>query len=245
VRAPAARPDAQAGCVSCHSVHHVEQGSCASCHRGAPGAQRKDLGHAGLLHGRVAEHRLPGSAAVREGEELVGRAACRRCHTIGGQGNRHATNLDRVVWTRSQAELLASIRVPVENMPAFGFDEPQAEAIVAFLLSRRALAGEPESYRVLFRAAGAGKPSVFEEKCGGCHRRIGASGPQGVGRAGPNLSGLFTAFYPATARGDVPWSPTALEEWLRNPRAVRPHAIMPPVPLTADERKNLLAELGS
>lgn len=182
---------------------------------------------------------------MREGEELVGRAACRRCHTIGGQGNRHATNLDRVVWTRSQAELLASIRVPVENMPAFGFDEPQAEAIVAFLLSRRALAGEPESYRVLFRAAGAGKPSVFEEKCGGCHRRIGASGPQGVGRAGPNLSGLFTAFYPATARGDVPWSPTALEEWLRNPRAVRPHAIMPPVPLTADERKNLLAELGS
>ncbi|MGE3374348.1 MAG: selenite/tellurite reduction operon c-type cytochrome lipoprotein ExtS [Vicinamibacteria bacterium] len=243
MRAPAARPDPQAGCVSCHSVHHVEQGSCASCHRGAPGARRKELGHERLLSGRVAEHALPGSAAVREGEQLVARAACRRCHTIAGEGNRHATNLDRVVWTRGQAELLASIRAPVENMPAFGFDAPQAEAIVASLLSRRAQADEPETYRVLFRAVAAA-PSVFEEKCGGCHRRLGAGGPQGVGRAGPNLSGLFTAFYPPTARGEVPWTATALEEWLRNPRAVRPQAVMPPVPLTPEERKSLLGELA-
>jgi mono/diheme cytochrome c family protein len=245
VRAPAGQTGAQAGCVSCHRVHNVEQGSCVSCHRGAPGAQRKELGHAGLLHGRVAEHRLPGSAVVREGDELVQRAACRRCHTIGGRGNRFATDLDRVVWTRGQAELLASIRAPVENMPAFGFDAAQAEAIVAFLLSQRARGVEPEAYRVLFRASGTAAPSVFEERCGGCHRRLGSGGPQGVGLAGPNLSGLFTAFYPATASGDAPWTAAALEEWLRNPRALRPHAIMPPVPLTADERKSLLAELGS
>ena len=62
-------------------------------------------------------------SALREGQRLVEALACRRCHTIGGKGNRLATSLDAVVWKREQAQLVSSIREPVENMPQFGLDE--------------------------------------------------------------------------------------------------------------------------
>ena len=123
---PKTATESREGCGSCHAPHYVEIGACAECHRGQPSAARKELAHARLLSGRVAEHGLTQGKAVSEGRRMVDAAACRRCHTIGGQGNALATNLDRVVWEREQSGLMTSITRPVENMPAFGFDDDQA-----------------------------------------------------------------------------------------------------------------------
>lgn len=229
----AARP--RENCGSCHAAHYAEIGTCAECHRGQPEAARKELAHARLISGRAAEHGMPRGKAVSEGQRLVEAAACRRCHTIGGLGNRLATNLDTVVWGREQRELMTSITKPVENMPAFGFDSDQADALIAFLLSAARPDAAEETYRIQFARDAARAPSTFGEKCGGCHRLLTPLGPEGVGDQGPNLSGLFTSFYPKTAPGEREWSEKTLAEWVANPRAFRKGAIMPPVPLNQGE----------
>jgi mono/diheme cytochrome c family protein len=232
------------GCRACHEAHYVREGACQDCHRGDPGAERVELAHQRLLTGRAAEHRLPGGPAVQEGRRLVETLACRRCHRIGDEGNRLATDLDRVVWKRDQPQLVVSITAPVENMPAFGLDREQAEDIVAFLL-RIGRADPPrDTYRVQFARGESASQTVFEKQCGGCHRFLGSAGPVGSGSQGPNLSGLFTAFYPQTAPGNRAWTPAALADWLRNPRAARPTTTMPPVALSEDELRQVVTELG-
>ena len=235
----------QAGCGSCHELHYLREGACHECHRGNPAAQRVELAHERLLTGRASEHRLVGGPALREGRRLVEALACRRCHSIGGQGNQLATDLDRVVWTREQSALVSSIREPVENMPRFGLDERQAEAIVAFLLRSGSRDQPRDSYRVHFTRGASASPTAFEKSCGGCHRFLGAAGPTGSGSAGPNLSGLFTPFYPPTAPGNRAWTDKALADWLRNPRASRPTTTMPPLDLSGDELRLITAELGA
>jgi len=251
----------QRGCRSCHAAHYVREGACHDCHRGDPGAERVELAHDRLLAGRAAEHRMPGGPALREGQRLVEALACRRCHAIGGEGNRLASDLDAVVWTREQAALEASIREPVENMPRFGLDRRQAESVVAYLLHAGSRDRAQDRYRVHFAreaaAGGAAPESAFEKSCGGCHRILSSSGPRGTGSAGPNLSGLFTAFYPRTAPDPATakspttaaatggaWSERALGDWLRNPRAARPQTTMPPVRLTGEELQAVTRELG-
>jgi mono/diheme cytochrome c family protein len=209
---------ARQGCRSCHEDHYVREGACPECHR------------AGL--------------ALTEGRRLVETLACRRCHTIGGKGNRLATSLDPVVWKREQAQLVSSIREPVENMPKFGLDVGQAEAIIAYLLRSGSPDQPQDTYRVHFTRGASALPTVFEKECGGCHRFLGPSGPVGTGNAGPNLSGLFTPFYPPTAPGNRPWTGKALADWLRNPRAARHATTMPPVALKEDEVRQVVTELG-
>lgn len=246
-------------CLACHAPHpqKLAGASCQDCHRGDPGAEREALAHARLLTGRVAEHRLPDSPALRDGRQLVETLACRRCHTIAGEGNRLASDLDGLVWQREQEELVRSIRQPVEFMPRFGLDRDQAEAIVAFLLRSGSPDRRRSAYRVLFgretapAAGGAGRSgavaeaSPFEKHCGGCHRALGPLGAAGTGDAGPNLSGLFTPFYPPTAPGERAWTRELLAEWLRNPRGLRPATTMLPVSLKAEELAQVVDRLGA
>jgi mono/diheme cytochrome c family protein len=234
----------EGGCASCHAVHHVREGTCHECHRGDPAAGRKELAHERLLTGRAAEHRLVDGLGVREGRRLVETLACRRCHRIGGQGNRFATDLDGVVWRRDQAELSDSITAPVENMPAFGLDPRQAEALIAFLLRSGRPGAAQDTYRVRFERRPASAPTTFDKQCGDCHRRLGPSGPAGTGSQGPNLSGLFTPFYPHTAPGHRPWTTKALADWLHNPRAARAGTTMPPVALREGELQQVVTDLG-
>jgi cytochrome c2 len=233
-----------AGCTACHAVHYAAEGSCGDCHRGRATATRKELAHERLIRGRVAQFRLPAAAAPREGERLVDALACRRCHTIGGRGNRLATELDRVVWQREQDALAASIAEPVEGMPPFGLDAARAQSIVAFLLRGADPRATQESYRVHFERRASAPAGAFERLCGPCHRALTPAGLLGSGAAGPNLSGLFTPFYPRTARQDTAWTRQALVDWLRNPRAIRPGTTMPPVVLNEADLRQLLGELG-
>jgi cytochrome c2 len=242
LKAPsAARPET--GCRSCHAAHYVREGACSDCHRGDPAAEREELAHEKLLAGRAAAHRLPDSLALREGRRLAETLACRRCHVIGGKGNRLATELDAVVWTREQRDLVASIRQPVAGMPRFSLDEPQAEALVAYLLRSGRPDGAEDAYRVHFSREADVATSVFERECGPCHRTLTRRGAFGAGDAGPNLSGLFTEHYPRTAPGERRWDEKALVDWLRNPRRARAHTTMRPVSLSEADLQALLAEL--
>jgi cytochrome c2 len=129
-------------------------------------------------------------------------------------------------------------------MPDFGLDERQTEAVIAYLLRTGNARKPQDSYRVHFTRGASASPTVFERLCGGCHRFLGLAGSIGTGSAGPNLSGLFTPFYPATAPGNRPWTEKALADWLRNPRASRPQTTMPPVALDDDEIRRVTSELG-
>jgi len=257
LRAPAAEPGGS-GCTACHAVHYARDGSCVDCHRGRAAATRKELAHERLIRGRAAQFRLVNGAAPAEGGRLVEALACRRCHTIAGTGNRLASQLDRVVWQREQDALVASIREPVDGMPAFGLDAPRAESIVSFLLRSGDPHATEETYRVRFErhasvANGRGVPTtVFERQCGPCHRVLTPAGLVGAGTAGANLSGLFTPFYPKTAprdartpSTDATWTRQALADWLRNPRAARPGTTMPPVALDDADLQRLLRELSA
>lgn len=237
------------GCGACHAAHYVDAGQCQQCHRGNPAAARASLAHERLVTGRAAASRLPEASAVLEGRRLVERLACRRCHRIDGKGNGFATDLDRVVWKREQSALVTSISEPAENMPRFSLDEAQAQALIAYLLHVGDERQPQDAYRVRFE--GRAGSSMFEKHCGSCHRAITATGPLGTGSAGPNLTGLFTPFYPATAPAAAtspdarPWTAPLLEDWLVNPRRARSATTMPPVSLTRDERRALLQELGA
>jgi cytochrome c2 len=232
------------GCIGCHASHYQETGSCTSCHRGDPDAGRQALAHHRLLSGGAADHGRADAPPVVEGRKLLESLACHRCHQAGGVGNRLATNLDRIVWTRDQSRLAHSIADPVENMPRFGLSARQIDALIAFLLHSADSGTIDATYRVRFARRESDRGSRFEDRCGGCHRALLAEGPQGRGSAGPNLSGLFTGFYPTTAPKDRSWTPAALERWLLNPRALRPATTMRPLHVDRGEWRRLLDELG-
>jgi cytochrome c2 len=232
------------GCQDCHVPHDPARVACVSCHRGDPTAERKELAHYRLISGKAAEHGLADAPAVVEGRKLVDTLACRRCHSVGGAGNRLATNLDRVAWKRDQSALMRSIREPVENMPKFGLRALQTEAVIASLLNGADPGLAEATYRVRFASREAARSSRFDERCGGCHRAILAGAPAGRGSAGPNLSGLFTREYPFTASGAGSWTPAAVKSWLQNPRALRCETTMRPVVLEEWEWPRLIDELG-
>ncbi len=231
------------GCSACHEPHRVGEGGCIDCHRGDAKALRAPLAHYGLIRGQAAEHRRAGAPAVVAGRHLVETLGCRRCHRVGREGNRHATSLDQVVWKREQDALAGAIRNPGENMPRFALSPIQTERVIAFLLHAADPAAAVPSYRVHFARSEPAAHSRFEERCGGCHRSLLAGGPGGRATAGPNLSGLLTEFYPRAAPEERRWTPDSLRNWLRNPRALRASAGMPPISLEEHEWRELLGEL--
>ncbi|MHB9020171.1 MAG: selenite/tellurite reduction operon c-type cytochrome lipoprotein ExtS, partial [Minisyncoccota bacterium] len=159
-------------CTGCHAAHHVTEGSCETCHRGDDRARRIQIAHHRLLTGKAAQHRYATAPAVVEGGRLVAALACRRCHVIGGNGNRLATSLDQIGGKREQRSLARSIGEPVANMPSFGLDEPQAESVIAHLLHHADQTSTEAPYRVHFTRRTDDERSAFDERCGGCHRAL-------------------------------------------------------------------------
>ena len=187
---------------------------------------------------------IASSPPVAEGGRLIDQASCRRCHRIAGTGNQLATDLDRVVWDRSQSDLRRAITAPTEHMPRFGVTVDQADDALAYLLNVARARRDPGPYRVYFTRSPAPATRAFEKHCGGCHRALTAEGALGSASGGANLSGLLTPHYPQTAPGGVAWSVPALRDWIRNPRQARAGAIMPPLRLTDGEVTDLVAQLG-
>jgi len=235
-------------CLNCHPRHYRELGSCVGCHGGDPRSERLRIAHHDLVAGRFSWHGITGSLPVLRGNKLLEGFACRRCHTTAGKGNRLASNLDRLPAGTTPADLFRSINSPALMMPGFRLEEGAATDLVNAILAGAGQSGRKgrETPQVVhFESAKAGSGNIFEKKCGGCHKMLTAAvGALGKGEIGPNLSGLLSEFYPATAAGKKRWSAGSLEKWLDNPRQSRPLTQMRPVQLQKEERARLLVLLA-
>ncbi|MBE0574732.1 MAG: cytochrome c [Desulfuromonadales bacterium] len=214
------------------------------CHRGDPRTDRPDLAHANLIGGRFAYFALPDSPVTQYGGQLLEKTGCRRCHRSGNKGNLLASDLDQLLPGARPGDVLQSIRQPVLFMPDFGFAESTATILVNALFAHSAQAERPSGeIPMLVHFEGVERAeNPFEKHCGGCHRLLTKTwGGLGQGNIGPNLSGLFSEFYPGSFKDEERWSPANLEKWLKNPRAIRKAARMGPQPLKPEELRQVLS----
>ncbi|MFO7984193.1 MAG: selenite/tellurite reduction operon c-type cytochrome lipoprotein ExtS [Desulfuromonadales bacterium] len=237
-------PASESACLDCHSAHYEAEGTCTQCHRGDSRTTRKSIAHHGLIPGRFAHFNLDHSEIAKRGLQGLKDAGCRRCHVSGGKGNRLASDLDRVSQTSDSEELVKSITEPAIFMPDFHFSESQVVELVNGLFAgmKQVPPDTGEVPRVVhFTGLKEAEEHVFSKHCGGCHRLMSQKlGGSGEGEVGPNLSGLFTEFYPRNFREDERWGRENLEKWLKNPREIRPNAGMIPVRMKEEERDDLL-----
>lgn len=241
---PADAAPLKSRCLTCHPVHYAEQGGCGSCHRGDPRTSRKELAHSRLIGGRYAQFTNPKAPMVLQGKRLTESTACRRCHLLDASGNRLASNLDTVLQSSRPEEIDQAIQNPAIFMPQFHFSQQDRDALVSYTLAAGLKSGkqsvEPPQV-VHFDQLQPGRQTAFAKQCGGCHRLLSERfGGLGTNNDGPNLSGLFTRFYPATFQHEQPWTAERLQRWLKNPRAIRSQTMMRPVTLQPAEWDELL-----
>jgi cytochrome c2 len=171
------------------------------------------------------------------------RFACRRCHTVGRQGNRLAANLDTARSSISVENMDKALSTPAFYMPVFGFTPDQRADIITALLATEQPAAPPRDQATIVHFADAAHTAtdLFTRQCGSCHKilspQIGGAGRSDIG---PNLSGLLTPHYPRTLPGNTAWNPKNLAQWLDNPRRFRKASLMRPVRLTPPEFRQLL-----
>ena len=233
-------------CLTCHPAHHARLGGCTVCHRGNPASERKNIAHQRLIAGRYARFTLANDRQLRHGIRLLEQYACRRCHVSAGRGNRLATSLDRAAVRKTPEQLADSIQRPVAAMPDFGLDDKRTTQIVNALLAgaQGRTADDDTPVAVHFNIAAQTGRDIFSKRCGACHRLLSQrSGALGRGNIGPNLSGLLSVYYPRTFRDSETWTSRILGAWLKNPREVRPWALMLPVTLSDAELSELVSIL--
>jgi cytochrome c2 len=244
--------DALAGrvaCLECHKQHYADKGGCISCHRGDDRSDRLAIAHRDLIRAQYSWFAIPGSQPLRRGEKLLDGFACRRCHSSGGKGTRLASNLDRLPPNTAPEKIFQAIKTQALFMPDFRFDDRQitdlVNAILAGALKAKPSVGEAPQV-VHFADLKKGKENIFQKKCGPCHKMLTeAFGALGQGDIGPNLSGLFSEFYPANLPDNGRWRADLLKKWLENPRKKRENSQMRPVSLKGNEFEQLLSILAS
>lgn len=227
-------------------MHYSELSNCVGCHRGDPRTTRLHIAHQGLIPARYAHFTMKENAVTKEGARHIEKSGCRRCHTIGGRGNRLATDLDQSVRLFDPLTLAEAIRRPALFMPEFHFPEISLEQVVNALFAAGVNAqgdgADGEQPRVVhFQERDRGKDTIFVTRCGACHRVLTAArGGLGSGEVAPNLSGLFSPFFPGVYRKKEAWNRNNLKKWLDNPRQSRSQTSMRPVPLNQDDFHRLL-----
>ena len=231
-------------CLSCHSIHYVERGTCSDCHRGNPASERKNIAHAGLRAGKYVRFTLGDEAQNKAGEQLIVQLACRRCHVSAGRGNKLAINLDASGVRKTVGELVHSISQPVASMPKFALDDERITILINKILAGSAEHDTDKEVpsKVHFSSTGTINEDIFSKRCGSCHRTLTEHlGALGAGNSGPNLSGLFSPYYPKTFKNREDWTARNLADWLKNPRDIQRWARMQPVVLTEREMAELVA----
>jgi cytochrome c2 len=239
---PAWGVQARQSCLSCHTSHYSERGNCSGFHLGNPASARKNIAHAGLREGMYSRFTLNDVRNDGEGRRLMNQLACRRCHVSDSRGNRLSANLDGSAARKTAGELARSIRQPVMHMPNFALDDQRITLLVNTILANAQgrSVDKAAPVTVHFSRSGRQDADIFSKKCGSCHRLLSLSrGGVGAGKIGPNLSGLFSEFYPKTFRTGERWTPRTLAEWLKNPRQIRPEARMQPVTVSEAELQEL------
>lgn len=236
-------------CLNCHTPHDPRQTDCVVCHHGNPETSRKKLAHTRLIDGRHAWFAIQHAPVTQAGERLMKQLGCRRCHISGGKGTGLATNLDGLLPDVVLSDLHLSLMRPVTFMPAFHLAPTQRITIITVILAGGAcnpLNQARKSYRVVFTPSVSpqGSQGVFVKHCGGCHKALTVTrGALGHGNTGPNLSGLFSQWYPSLFPEWPDWTPERLKGWMKNPRVLKPKSSMPPRALTDQDFDELVRTL--
>lgn len=241
---PAIAGGKKVSCLKCHGSHYVSLGNCMGCHRGDDRSDRIRIAHRDLIPARYAHFTLPGSLEVERGKKLIDLYACRRCHRTFVKGNRLAADLDRLFHTTPPQKIHDAIKFPAVYMPDFHFSDQQLDDIVNAIMAagRRAVPEVVETPQVIhFAEKEGGRENPFVKNCGPCHKLMSQQfGGQGKGEIGPNLSGLFTEFYPATFHGKERWTEKRLRKWLENPRKLLSTSAMRPVLPEKEELEEIM-----
>jgi len=234
-------------CLHCHTPHYVDKGVCIGCHRGDERSDRLAIAHRDLILAKFSWFTIAGSQPVQRGGKLLESFSCGRCHTTSGKGNRLASNLDRLSTDMIPQKIFDAIKSPALFMPDFYFSDQQIIDLVNAILAGAAKAkhkGGEIPQIVHFEDKKQNTDNIFEKMCGSCHKILSkTNGSLGKGEIGPNLSGLFTAFYPSTFPGKRKWTEERLRKWLQNPRRLRPNTTMKPILLKVAETGAILSIL--
>jgi nitric oxide reductase subunit C len=167
------------------------------------------------------------------------------CHTLFGEGAYYAPELTKVVERRGEAWIKVFLKDPEAMFPGerkmvnYRFNDAQIEDLVAFLKwcgnvdlngfpAKPPLAGKGGNTAAAQGAPpadaihanlGAPRPAVFDALCTACHAVAGQGG-----NVGPALDSVFTRK-----------SKEEIKAWLADPAKVKPGALMPKLPLTAEQ----------
>lgn len=240
-------------CLACHSrvllSHDFVTGSpvvlaaCTACHGGNDQTSRKDLAHFNRIDGRYAWFLLTQSPPMVEARQAVDQFACRRCHIQDKQGNPLATSLDPLRGRRPVPEIRQALLQPAYYMPAFALGERDLERLIRAVLGGVNPATDTQTAEVTvvhFEEPDA-EQRPFEKHCGACHRVLTAhAGGLGTATVTPNLSGLLSPFYPKNFKDQEAWTADGLVRWIKNPRQIRPLAVMPPLTLSDQQIHELI-----
>ena len=230
-------------CLNCHKKHYEKIANCIVCHRGINKTSRKDIAHFGLITKKFSDFTI-NNRDINMGREIVNNSHCRRCHYIENKGNFIAVNLNNSGYENIGEYLFKMIKNPVEFMPNFEFDNETVYKIVKYILfNSNNVSIKQNPYPVFMKSS---QKSVFKELCSGCHNIISKkTGPVAGKNIGPNLSGLFSGFYPVDfIKPKSPkWDNETLKKWILNPRNYKKNSTMPPLEISKSDLEKLLKEI--
>lgn len=228
-------------CIFCHKPHHLSYKRCESCHRGISITKRKDIAHYRIIPGDFAYFRLDGSRVLKQGYEIIDRSGCRRCHIILGKGNNLATSLDNLPQYIEINKLIQNIKSPSEFMPYFSFSDKDITSTVNVILKGIYFYKKSKQEIFVIHFEGSKTDDEFTRHCGNCHKVISKKyGPLGKGNWGPNLSGLFSLYFP-TEKGR--WNRERLIRWIKNPREIDKNSLMPPIEISNESMQKLMEKI--
>jgi nitric oxide reductase subunit C len=181
--------------------------------------------------------------AVARGKDLWDHSNCMGCHTLLGEGAYYAPELTRVYRRRGPEFIRAMLRDPAAMYPGqrrmqnYHFNPAQIDDLVAFLqwIDGMDLNGFPAAPTLNPVALPSGavaptgdRPQVFNQLCVACHSlggRGGAVGPA-LDRVGDRLNADY------------------ITRWLHDPRSIKPATLMPQLPLSEPQIRELVAFLS-
>jgi mono/diheme cytochrome c family protein len=241
-------------------IHDPEVFGCTPCHRGQGPALTAGLAHGNddhywewpLLRGREVyascqschanELYLKFGDTFNKGKQILTESGCFGCHEISGFTDlrKIGPELNQLPSKTSAEWVFRWVRNPKDynahtRMPNFRFNDPDAEAITAYLWN----VGSDHAARSSRPASVGGNPTngkrLFESVgCQGCH-------VMGEDTRLRDARKLSFDIAPELTRAGSKLDPEWMVEWVKNPKRFRPETPMPDLRLSDQDARDIVA----